>query len=127
MSEETVQQAEERLLKAQLASDVEELDRLIADDLVFTTHAGQVVGKQDDLKIHRSGTLKFSKVNLTEQVIREHGNSAVAVDAVDLAGIQNGEAFSGLFRFTRFWIKFEDGCWRIVGGHVSQVEPVAGE
>lgn len=52
-------QAEERLRLAMLNSDVNTLNELLAPELIFTNHLGQVLGKQDDLNAHQSGTLKI--------------------------------------------------------------------
>ncbi len=57
-SQAKVVQLEERLRQAMLDSDVAELDTLIAPELIFTNHLGQLIGKQEDLAIHRSGALK---------------------------------------------------------------------
>lgn len=51
-------EAEERLRLAILSSDVNTLDELLAPELIFTNHLGQVLGKQDDLDAHQSGTLR---------------------------------------------------------------------
>jgi len=49
MENRTIENLEEKLRHAMLTSDVSALDELIADDLVFTMHTGQVVNKQFDL------------------------------------------------------------------------------
>jgi hypothetical protein len=46
---------EERLRQAMLRSEVSVLDKLIAPELIFTNHLGQLVTKQDDLASHQSG------------------------------------------------------------------------
>lgn len=38
---------EDRLRQAMLRSDVSVLDELIASELIFTNHFGQVIGKKD--------------------------------------------------------------------------------
>lgn len=45
---------------AMLASDVEALDELIADDLILVGPSGDVFHKQDDLALHRSGRQKLT-------------------------------------------------------------------
>ena len=53
---------EERLRQAMLYSDVNELDALIAPELLFTNHLGQIFSKQEDLDAHRSGKFKFTEI-----------------------------------------------------------------
>jgi ketosteroid isomerase-like protein len=60
MEETLIEDLEEKLRQAMLASDIEALDELIADDLIFTMHTGLVINKQDDLEAHRTGIQKFA-------------------------------------------------------------------
>jgi hypothetical protein len=46
---------ESDLRQAQLTGDVQALDRLLDDQLVFTAIDGTLAGKADDLTLHRSG------------------------------------------------------------------------
>ncbi len=66
-----IELSEELLRQAMLTSDVESLNALISPNLVFTTHSGLVISKQDDLEVHRSGALKFHAIELSEQQTSE--------------------------------------------------------
>src|SRR5688500_5749704 len=79
-------QMEERLRKAQLANDANELDRLIYDDLICTFIDGLLYTKQQDLDIHKSGTLKFESINPLEQKIKILGENAVVNVLMDIKG-----------------------------------------
>jgi ketosteroid isomerase-like protein len=120
MEEMTIEILEEKLRQAMLDSDVQVLDELIADDLVFTMHTGQVVNKQYDLDAHSSGIFKFTKVDLDDRQIHLYGDCVVVTVKVDLAGTFNQQAFSESYRFTRVWMNRQN-CWQIVAGHVCQV------
>jgi Domain of unknown function (DUF4440) len=50
--------AEDQLRIAMLSSDVAALDELLAPELIYTNHLGQLLGKDDDLAAYRSGVLK---------------------------------------------------------------------
>ena len=75
--ENQVTVAEERLRLAMLASDVDALDKLISSDLIFTNHFGQILGKQDDLALHRSGMLRFHTLEPSERKMKTSGKIAV--------------------------------------------------
>jgi ketosteroid isomerase-like protein len=111
---------EEKLQHAMLHSDVQVLDELIADDLVFTMHTGLVVNKQYDLEAHRSGIFKFTKVDLSDRQIHDYGACIVVTVRADLAGTFNQQAFSESYRFTRVWVERQN-LWQIVAGHACQV------
>jgi ketosteroid isomerase-like protein len=115
-----IEALEEKLRQAMLDSNVEALDKLIADDLVFTMHTGLVIHKQDDLEAHRTGIQRFTKIDLDDQQIRHYGDCAVVAVKVGLTGQFNGQAYSETYRFTRVWVKRQNH-WQIAAGHVSQI------
>jgi len=112
---------EERLRQAMLESDVTVLDELLAPDLIFTSHMGQVLGKQDDLNAHRSGLVKISELTSSEQVVRVHGPIAIVSVRVHLVGSYAGTPSEADFRFTRIWRRSPAGSWQIIAGHASIV------
>lgn len=120
MQEMTIKTLEEKLRQAMLSSDVFVLDELIADDLAFTAPNGLVVNKQMDLEAHHSGTTKFTKINIGDRQIHDYGSCVVVMVKAELAGTHNEQAFSGIYCYTRLWMKRQER-WQIVAGHVSQV------
>jgi ketosteroid isomerase-like protein len=113
---------EARLRSAQLTADVDVLDQLIADDLLFTGPDGSVATKSQDIEAHRSGAVRFRSHEPQELRIRRVGAS-VAITAL-LARLTvevAGTVATGTYRYTRVWQREGDGIWRVVGGHVSQV------
>jgi ketosteroid isomerase-like protein len=121
MENTTIEDLEEKLQHAMLASDVSVLDELIADDLVWTMHTGQVASKQDDLEAHRSGIFRFTKLEISDRQIHPYSDDCTVVTLkAEMAGILNGQPFSEAYRFTRVWVKRQDR-WQIVAGHVSQL------
>lgn len=115
--ESTVRQLEETLRGAMLASDVVALDSLIADTLIFVGPSGDVFRKEDDLDLHRSGRQKLTSAEWRSVEIVTHARSAVALVTANLVGTFDGNAFSGDFRYCRFWAETDAG-WRVVGGSV---------
>jgi hypothetical protein len=114
--------AEERLRLAMLASDVVVLDELISPDLMFTNHFGQVLGKQDDLALHRSGVLKFHTLEPSERQIKINGKIAVVSVRMKLSGVYDGSPFAGNLRYTRVWCLSQIEALQIIAGHGSAVQ-----
>lgn len=114
-------EAEEQLRLAMLDSDVDTLDKLLADDLVFTNHLGQVLGKQDDLAAHQSGKFKIEVLNPSERRIQVIKNIAIVTVKVHLVGSYENTDFDNNLRFTRIWNLSSSGNWQIVGAHSSVV------
>jgi ketosteroid isomerase-like protein len=112
---------EERLRLAMLASDTVALNELISPDLVFTNHAGQVLSKEVDLELHKSGTIRFQQLTPSETVVKTHGQFAIVSVRMSVAGSFAGTPFSENFRYTRVWRQLETKTWQVVAGHMSVV------
>lgn len=111
---------ENRLIEAMKTSNVQELDALIADDLIFTAHTGQMFAKQDDLDAHSSGNIKIFDIVPSEQKIRIEGNVAIVSVLLEISGSFFGNTEVGFFRFTRIW-KDHGANWQIIAAHSTQV------
>lgn len=110
-------EAEERLRLAMLHSDVTVLDELLAPELVFTTHLGQIMGKADDLAAHRSGALNIIEMTPSEQHIQVVGEIAITTVKVSSTASYMGRELKGDFRFTRVWAKSSKNSWCIIAAH----------
>ena len=110
-----------------LKSDVAELDALIAPELIFTSHLGQLVSKEQDLAMHRSGTLKLTELTPSDQHIQLNEGFSVVSVQMRLLGSYAGAAIDQHIRYTRIWSVSAAGSLQIVAGHASVVSfPVVG-
>lgn len=128
MSAKLVQQialAEERLRLAMLASDAAALDELISPELIFTNHLGHVLGKQDDVELHRTGLLKLHTLQPSEMQVQASAQLAVVSVRMRVAGAYGGAPFEEDLRYTRVWRIAANGNWEIVAGHSSRVQEPA--
>lgn len=114
--------AEQQLRHAMLASDVELLDALISPRLVFTTHFGAVVSKQDDLEVHRSGVLKFHAIELSEQRMLTLADVAYVCVRARVSGTFSGSPFQDDIRFSRVWQRSPNNAWQVVAGQATVVQ-----
>ncbi|MGD0442962.1 MAG: nuclear transport factor 2 family protein [Edaphobacter sp.] len=113
--------AEERLRTAMLSSDVSALDELLASELIFTNHLGQLLGKENDLAAYRSGMLKVKELKPSEQHIRLTGDVAIVSVRMQLSGTYDDNPANGDFRFTRVWALSPDKAWHVVAAHAGLV------
>ena len=113
---------EARLRAAQLTADVDALDALIDDDLLFTGPDGTLGTKVQDLESHRSEQIRFLEHTPTELRIRRVGDDvAIVALRADLAVAVSGTVVRGAYRYTRVWARNARDEWRVVGGQVSGV------
>ncbi len=121
MQQAQIVEAEERLRQAMLGSDVNVLDELIAPELIFTTHLGQRIGKQDDLAFHRSGALRLKEFAASQQQIQLNNGFAVVSVLMRLRGTYESKPIDLSIRYTRVWSISPSGSMQVVAGHASLV------
>jgi ketosteroid isomerase-like protein len=121
-ADEEIVMLEARIRSAQLNADINALDELISDDLLFTGPDGRLGTKAQDIEAYRSGTVRFMEHVPEELHIRRVGeNVAISALRAQLAVDVAGTISRGVYRYTRVWAREEDRVWRVVGGHVSPV------
>ncbi|WP_322027728.1 nuclear transport factor 2 family protein, partial [Burkholderia sp. BCC1977] len=91
---------EASLRAAMLASDVDALDALLDDDLIFTVPSGRVISKHDDLSAHRAKLLRLDTLDIREMQARAIGEMILTTTKVMLAGCFDGAVFNGTFAYT---------------------------
>ncbi|MFI6907217.1 nuclear transport factor 2 family protein [Nonomuraea sp. NPDC050394] len=114
--------AEQRLQAVQLAGDVEELDRLIDERLVFTgppDNRYHPDAKQLDLHNHRSRTLVLTKLLQEDLTVLVAGDTGVTCFLGTLEGSVAGTPFAGRMSYTRTWVHTNEHGWRILAAHAS--------
>jgi ketosteroid isomerase-like protein len=118
---EEIVRVEGQLQQAMLENDVQALERLLHDDLMFVFYTGAVVGKQEDLASHASHMLQLTELAFVEPpVMRLYGEMAIVVVKAHLEGTFQGTPFAGFYRYQRVWL-FQEERWQIVAGNVSVV------
>lgn len=113
---------ERRLRRAQLDADVQALDGLISEDLLFAGPDGALATKAQDLQAHASLAVRFVSHEPEELRVRRVGEGCAIVSLRARLAVEVGGApVSGVYRYTRVWAREGDGAWRVAGGHVSAV------
>lgn len=113
--EEIIIQQEERLRLAQLKSDIDELTALVDDALIFLAWDGSIIGKGDDLNLHRSPEFQISKMDVVDRKMVCFDNTVVVNVLMDASAIIGKDKQNKQMRYIRVWHKFSDG-WRIISG-----------
>ena len=111
---------EEELRLAMLQSNVAQLNKLIADALVFILPDGSSATKAMDLEAHRSGMQHLTLLSPSDRTISTFGHGATVSVIIDLEGTYGGQSISGRYRYLRVWAKTADG-FQLVAGAVTPI------
>lgn len=122
-SEQALLRAERRLQAAQLASDVDALDRLLDDRLVAIGPDGSRVTKADDLAAHRSGSSVVSELVEEALEVLVAGTTGVTFLVATVSGTFEGRPMTARLRYTRTWAHEGELGWRIVAAHIAVLGP----
>lgn len=71
VNEQKIQKVEKQLLEAMKTNDIKTLDQLLHDDLLFVLPSGEVITKEMDLEIHKSGNLIFEEITSSIDSIKQ--------------------------------------------------------
>lgn len=109
---EEIQALEEELRQAELGPDPRFFQTYLDDAMVFVAEGKVSQPKAKIVEAHTPGKgQKFTRVEMTEMNIVDHGNTAV----VTCSGTYEGPAGTHALRYLRIWARKADG-WRIVAG-----------
>lgn len=111
----SIDDAEDLLLNAMRASDLEALGALIGDDLTFTLPDGTTIGKHDDLESHHTGATRFERLTELSRSSRELDGAGTTETAVDAIIQWNGDRIEATLTYTRSW-RIIDSRWQVVSG-----------
>ena len=101
--------------------DVAALERILADEYLFTNESGKVRNKAEDIAGYKSGDTKFEKAEIADQKVRVIGNgAAVETGTFHIKGANKGTPFDTVERYTTVWV-WRGGRWQVVADHVSTV------
>lgn len=114
---EQILAVEARLIAAMQASDVDALDALLHDDLLFNGPTGETATKAMDLANYRSGGVKLFAVEPSEYTLSAIDDDVIVAVTVRLDGEYLGQRATGRFRYLRVWKQYGES-WRVIGGSV---------
>jgi hypothetical protein len=119
MNIDTIVKLEKELEIAMLSSDVEKLDKLLDDKIVFTNHTGEQTSKQNDLEAHRYGFIKIDSISQSNQTVNLFDNVAVVTVLCEIYGLFGEMRSTAKIYFTRVWQKKLNEEYKLIAAHSS--------
>jgi hypothetical protein len=108
---------EKKLLRAMKTNNVELLDQLLHDELLFNGPSGETTTKAMDLENYRSGNINLHTVESSDLMLNMVGDDIVVAVTVEIKGNYLGQEIDGKFRYLRVWKLFENN-WKVIAGSV---------
>jgi ketosteroid isomerase-like protein len=119
-TEEAVRQLHSEIVQAQLTSDTATLDRLWADDHIFTNPLGVVQSKAQRLAEIHSGGRTLEAFSIADIEVRAYGDTAVVTSRATLKGQRQGQDISGQYRGIDVYVK-RQGRWQVVAAQATRI------
>ncbi len=116
-----VELLEEQWRAAQLAGDVNAMDKLLSDDYVGISMTGQVNTKAQQLSRIRSHSFVLTRIELGEMKIKLVGEVAIVTVRASVEGTNEGVPINGVFRYTRIYQHLPDGGWKITNFEATRI------
>ncbi|MEA5605767.1 nuclear transport factor 2 family protein [Nostoc sp. UHCC 0252] len=108
---------EKNLLSAMKTNNVELLDQLLHDELLFNGPSGETATKAMDLENYRSGNINLHTLESSDLMLNMVGDDIVVAVTVEILGNYLGQEIDGKFRYLRVWKLFENN-WKVIAGSV---------
>ena len=119
-AEAAVAQLEREWAEAVKRQDTQKIDRLQAEEYVFTGPGGEVWTKSRALETIKSGDLQIDSFELSDIQVRVYGDTAVITLRVEWNGRFRGAEISGPQRMTDVYVK-RDGRWQCVASQATRI------
>jgi ketosteroid isomerase-like protein len=105
--------ADNKRYEAMIARDVNALERLLADELLYTHSTGNTDTKQQYLETIRSGYVEYRSSQVDDLVFRQHGDVGMLMGRARIDATIGGAGRVLENRFFASWVK-DDGRWKLL-------------
>lgn len=105
---------------AMVKNDVSFIERVMADDWMWTMSNGMMIGRADLIKDVKAGNYKFEDASMSDLHANVYGDTAVVMGNQTVKGKYKGQDVSGTEAFTDTFVNL-NGQWRCVATHNSPV------
>jgi hypothetical protein len=122
-AERELRQLEDKIADAVVLRDIAFVDRVWAEEFVYTGVRGEVKTKTDILAELMASDLQFEVLKFDDVCVRVYGDAAVATGRATTKGRSKQGEISGEFRYTRVYVK-RLGAWQLVAFQGTPLAPV---
>ncbi|WP_426328938.1 nuclear transport factor 2 family protein [Pedobacter sp. R-06] len=111
---------EEKLLDGFKRTDLNTLDLLFADGMLFHDQYGNVLDKEMDLDAYRSGMIKITKINVSKREIRVFESIVIVSASLFIKGSYSNILINGKYQWLRVWGKVKED-WKVISASCTSI------
>lgn len=109
-----------RILEALKNKNLEVLEELLHDDLMFNIPTGQTITKEMDIENYRSGVMNVEDITISDRTIKTFDTISTVVVTIHLKGKYLDQIIDGKFRYLRVW-KSHNNSLKLIAGSGIQI------
>jgi len=111
---------EEKLLDGFKRTDLNTLNLLFADGMLFHDQYGNVLDKEMDLEAYRSGVIKINKINVSKREIRVFDSIVIVSASLFIKGSYSNILLNGKYQWLRVWGKVRED-WKVISASCTSI------
>jgi hypothetical protein len=111
---------EEKLLDGFKRRDLNILDLLFADGMLFHDQYGNVLDKEMDLDVYRNGMTKITKINVSKREIRVFESIVIVSASLFIKGSYSNILLNGKYQWLRVWGKVRED-WKVISASCTSI------
>jgi ketosteroid isomerase-like protein len=104
-----------------LKSDTTAMNALLADDYMAITANGTLQTKDQALASLRTGRVHVTALDVSDRKVRFYGKTALVTSLAEMKATTADGDVSGSFRYTRVYVRDQQGAWKIVSFEASRI------
>ena len=120
-SRHEIDQLEQTWKDALLHRNASAMEALLADDYIAITPNGTLQSKDQTLANLRAGNVQIKSMEFADRKVRFYGQTALVTSRAEVTGTNPEGDFSGAYRYTRVYVRSEQGKWKIVSFEASRI------
>jgi ketosteroid isomerase-like protein len=106
---------------AVLHRNIPALNALLSDDYIAITPNGMLQSKEETLADLRSGAVRFNSIVFSDRKVRFYAKTALVTSRAEVSGTTSEGDLTGSYRYTRVYVRNQQGKWQIVSFEASRI------
>jgi ketosteroid isomerase-like protein len=112
-TKEIIEALERKRFAAQVSKDFDFLEKVLADDLVYTHSSGKQDNKTSYIASIKEGKSVYDKIDVNEIIVRDYGKAAVVNGKITITQTANNVATLLPLKFTVVYTKNGKKGWQL--------------